>query len=77
MTFNKNKILQEAVKEIPLERMILETDCPYLIPVPYRGKRNESAYVRYVAEKVAELKGISVEQMKERTTDNAVSLFAL
>ena len=77
VTFNKNKILQKAVKEIPLERIILETDCPYLTPVPHRGKRNEPAYVRYVAEKVAELKGISVEKVKERTTDNAVSLFAL
>jgi TatD DNase family protein len=77
VTFNKNRILQEAVKEIPLERIILETDCPYLTPVPYRGKRNEPAYVRYVAEKVAELKGISVEKVKERTTNNAVSLFAL
>jgi TatD DNase family protein len=77
VTFNKNKILQEAVKEIPLERIILETDCPYLTPVPYRGKRNEPAYVCYVAKKVAELKVISVEKVKEETTDNAVSLFAL
>ncbi len=77
VTFNKNKILQEAVKKIPLERIILETDCPYLTPVPYREKRNEPSYVRYVAEKVAELRGISIEKVKERTTDNAVSLFAL
>jgi len=65
------------VKKIPLERIILETDCPYLTPVPHRGKRNEPAYVRYVAKKVAELKGISVKRVKERTTRNAVSLFAL
>lgn len=66
-----------VVKEMPLERLLLETDCPYLTPEPFRGKRNEPSYVKYVAQKVAELRGISVEKVAEATTKNAKNLFKL
>lgn len=67
----------KIIKEIPLEKILLETDCPYLTPVPHRGKRNEPLYVKFVAEKIAELKGISFEQVAEQTTKNAKELFNL
>lgn len=70
----KKSTLQEIVREMPLESLVLETDAPYLAPVPFRGRRNESAYVRYVAEKVAEIKGISFEEVEEVTTANALAL---
>ncbi|MDD2753201.1 MAG: TatD family hydrolase [Candidatus Portnoybacteria bacterium] len=66
-----------AVKEMPLERLLLETDCPYLTPEPFRGKRNEPSYVKYVAQKVAELRGISLEEVAEATTANAKKLFGI
>ncbi|MDD2730792.1 MAG: TatD family hydrolase [Candidatus Portnoybacteria bacterium] len=66
-----------VVRETPLERLVLETDCPYLTPEPFRGKRNEPAYVKYVAQKVAELRGISFEEVAERTTKNAKELFGI
>jgi len=66
-----------VVKEMPLERLVLETDCPYLTPEPFRSKRNEPSYVRYVAQKVAELRGISVEEVAEVTTRNARELFKI
>lgn len=71
----KKSLLAEVVRDMALEDMVLETDCPYLTPVPHRGKRNESAYVRYVCEKVAEIKGISVEEVAEATTRNARRMF--
>lgn len=67
----------KVIKQMPLERLLLETDCPYLTPVPYRGKRNEPAYVKYVAEKVAELRGISYEEVAEITTKNTQTLFGI
>jgi len=69
--------VQKVVRELPLERMLVETDAPYLTPIPYRGKRNEPWYVQFVAQKVAELKGISVEEVAEATTANAKALFGL
>jgi len=66
-----------VVREAPLSRLLLETDCPYLTPAPFRGKRNEPSYVKYVAEKVAELRGISVEEVAEVTTKNAKKLFRI
>ena len=77
ITFPKRGALREAVRSIPIDRLLLETDCPYLTPVPYRGRRNEPAYVRYVAEAVAEAKDVSVDEVASRTTENAVRLFAL
>ena len=74
VTFKKAS-LAEAVKRIPLDRIILETDSPYLTPVPYRGSRNESAYIPYIASKIAELKGIGVEEVAETTTASARRLF--
>lgn len=68
--------LLEAVKNMPLDRILLETDAPYLSPIPHRGKRNEPAYVRLVAEKVAELKGVSVEEVASQTTKNARRVFS-
>jgi TatD DNase family protein len=73
----KNAGIAEVVKELPLDRIVLETDCPYLTPVPFRGKRNESGYVLHVAEKIAEVKGISLEEVAEQTTQNAKTLFRL
>lgn len=76
VTFKKAS-LAEAVKKIPLERMVLETDSPYLTPVPYRGKRNESLYIPFIAAKIAELKGITIEEVAQTTTKNAKDLFRL
>ena len=75
LTF-KNAGLAQVVKEIPLEKIVLETDCPYLTPAPYRGQRNESSYVYYVAEKLAEIKGVSLEEIAEATTRNARNIFS-
>jgi len=65
----------KVIKNMPLERVLLETDCPYLAPVPFRGKRNEPLYVRYVAEKIAELRGINFKEVADVTTENAQELF--
>ena len=77
ITYPKNEILREAVRSVPLDRLLIETDCPYLTPVPYRGRRNEPSYVRYVVETVAELHGIDVEELARTTTGNAIRLFDL
>lgn len=71
----KKSVVAEAVKEMALEDIILETDCPYLTPVPHRGKRNESSYVRFVCEKVAQIKGINAEEVARITTQNAQKMF--
>lgn len=76
VTFKKSA-LQNVVKEIPLEHLIIETDSPYLAPVPKRGTRNESSYVRYIAEFIAELKNVSVEKVAEITSGNACKLFKI
>ncbi len=73
----KNAGLAEVVRNVPLDRIVLETDAPYLTPVPYRGKRNESSYIPLIAAKVAELKGVSVEEVAETTTNNAKTLFGI
>jgi TatD DNase family protein len=75
VTYPKNAELREAVRSIPLDRIVTETDCPYLTPVPYRGRRNEPAYLRYVVEAIAELRGLCVEDVASATTGNAISLF--
>lgn len=76
VTFKKAS-LAEAVRRIPLERIVLETDSPYLTPVPYRGQRNESSYIPYIAAKIAELQGIDIETVAAVTTGNAINLFSL
>ena len=71
----KNAGIAITVNDIPLEDIVLETDSPWLTPVPYRGKRNESSYLRVIAEKLADIKGLSLEEVDQVTTDNAKSLF--
>ncbi len=65
----------KVIKNAPLESVLIETDCPYLTPVPHRGKRNEPSYVKFIAEKIAEIKGISFEEVARITTENARKLF--
>ena len=76
LTF-KNASLPSVVARIPLEHILLETDAPYLAPVPYRGKRNESAYLPLIAARLAEVKGLSLKEIETITTDNAIRLFNL
>ena len=71
----KNAGLPEALENIPVEYLVLETDAPYLTPVPFRGKRNESSYLKYIVEKLAEVKNITVEELAAITTANAERLF--
>jgi TatD DNase family protein len=73
----KNGGLDKAIENIPLEHLVLETDAPYLAPVPYRGKRNESAYLLEVAQKLAELKNTTVEKVANTTTANASTVFGI
>lgn len=75
VTFKNAIALQEVAKNIPLERLLLETDCPYLAPVPLRGKPNEPAYMKYIAEFIANLRGISTLEIAENTTRNFKKLF--
>ena len=77
VTFTNNEALREVVRGVKIEHLVLETDCPYLAPVPFRGKRNEPAHVRLTAEKVAELKGLSLEDVARITTLNARRLFRI
>lgn len=77
VTFKNATEIQEVAQKLPLDRMLIETDSPYLAPVPYRGKPNEPAYVRHVAEHIAELRGISVEEVAKATTQNFFRLFGL
>ena len=75
ITFDKSGILREVVKNCPIERIVLETDAPYLAPAPYRGKRNQPNYVEYVAKYIALVKGLSFEEVCQQTTQNAKALF--
>ncbi len=72
----KNSGLDAVVKEIDLHHLVLETDAPYLAPVPFRGKRNESSYLKYIAQKLADLKGVSLDEIASKTTNNAENIFA-
>ncbi|HPR26998.1 TatD family hydrolase [Lentimicrobium sp.] len=74
ITFKNNK-MQETLKHVGMEHLVLETDAPFLAPMPYRGKRNDPSYIPLIAEKVAEIKGISVEEVARATTENARKLF--
>lgn len=77
VTFKKTIKMKEVAKEVPLDKLLLETDAPYLTPVPYRGKTNQPAYVKYVAEEIASIRGISFEEVDEITTQNAKKVFSL
>lgn len=77
VTYTSAKDLREVVQRIPLDRMLLETDCPFLPPQKFRGKRNEPSFVRYAAEEIANVLGVSVEEVMETTSRNARDLFGL
>lgn len=73
---NANKVL-EVAKEVPIDRLLLETDCPYLAPTPFRGQRNDSSMIRYAAEKIAELRGMTPDEVCEITYANSLKMFGL
>lgn len=75
LTFPKSEKAQKIVAEMPIERLLLETDCPYMAPVPFRGKRCDSTMIGFIAEKVAELKGLSAQEVLDITTNNTKTLF--
>ena len=77
VTYPNADRLREVVEQVPLDRLMVETDCPYLTPQKYRGERNEPAYVMYVAEAVARTKGLSFDELARATTENARRLFGL
>ncbi len=77
VTFKNAKTPKEVAEKIPLDRLLVETDGPYLTPVPYRGKRNEPMFVKYVAEEIAKIKGLSLEEVIEATNKNTKELFGL
>jgi len=77
ITFTKNSNTYEVLREVPLERLMIETDCPFMSPEQYRGKRNEPAFVIEVAKKIAEIKKLPLEKVAEQTTKNAIELFRL
>ena len=77
VTFKNAKDLHDVARRVPLERMLIETDSPYLAPVPFRGKTNQPAYVKHVAEGIAALRGIPVEEVAERTSENFFRLFRI
>ena len=77
ITFKNAKKPKEVAMEIPLDRILIETDCPYLTPHPFRGKRNEPSYVKYIAEQIAELRGLSYEDVAKITNENAKRLFGI
>ena len=75
VTFKNAKKLKETVEQISLERILLETDCPYMAPEPYRGKRNDSTKIPYIIEKIAELKQVTIEEVERVTWQNAMNLY--
>jgi TatD DNase family protein len=77
VTFRNAKALKDVARRVPLERMLIETDSPYLAPVPHRGKRNEPAFVRHVAEEIAALRGVDVDAIANATSDNFFRLFRI
>ncbi len=77
ITYPKNDTIRDIIKNIPIDRMLVETDCPYLSPQKFRGKRNEPSYVRYTAEKLAEIKGLSIEDIARVTSRNCHNLFGI
>lgn len=77
VTFKNARHSVEVAKEIPLEKLLLETDAPYMAPVPFRGKRNDSSYIRYIGERIAEIRGVAPEVIFNATTENTKRLFSV
>ena len=77
VTFKNASNVINVVSNLPLEKIVLETDCPYMAPVPFRGKMNEPKFIPYIAEKIAEIKSLSVEEIAEKTTKNAEKMFKI
>ena len=77
VTFKNANKLVEVVKYVPLDRLLIETDCPYLTPEPFRGKRNDSSKIKYIAQKIAEIKGMTFEEIANITLNNAKNIFKL
>ena len=77
VTFKNSHKMQEVVREIPLERILIETDSPYLAPEPFRGQRNDSTYLPYVIQEIAKLRGISEEEVMQQTSENAIEFFGV
>jgi TatD DNase family protein len=77
VTFKNAKLPKEIARKVPLDRLLVETDAPYLAPHPYRGKRNETGYVRMVAEAIADIRGLSLEEVARQTAANANRLFRI
>jgi len=77
VTYPKAEQARDVATRVPLERLLIETDCPFVAPVPKRGKRNEPLYVSYVAEEIARLREMDLETLALRTSENAVKLFGL
>lgn len=75
VTFKNAITIKEVASIVPLEKLLLETDCPYLTPSPYRGKRNEPAYVKYICEEISKIRNISYEELSKATSENAIKLF--
>ncbi len=75
VTYPKNEKLYEVIRRVPIERLLLETDCPFLAPQKRRGKRNEPSYIPMIAERIAELRGVNIEAIAETTTRNTIDLF--
>jgi TatD DNase family protein len=77
VTFKSARVIQDVVRSVPLKHLLIETDCPFLTPVPHRGKRNEPAHVRLVAEKIAEIKQLHFDEVARATAENACKVFRL
>ena len=77
LTFKNARRAVEACEAVPLDRLMVETDCPYMAPEPHRGERNFSGYVRFVAEKMAQIKGVSYEELVRITTENAMRFYRI
>jgi len=77
LTFKNSKKLKETVEKLPMDRIVIETDCPYLTPEPYRGKRNEPVYVEHIAQRIAEIKGISYEEVVRISNENTKKAYGM
>lgn len=77
VTFKNARVPVEVAKEVPVDRLLLETDAPYMAPTPFRGKRNDSSYIAYVAEKIAEIKGMDTQKLIDITTENAKKMYGI